>query len=79
MNEPWNSAVLVALGSLLGAYAFGVCCGCLGRWRWNRQWRALASRNERDFCAGQHTSRFLAETAQRRADQRAKNLQEAAR
>jgi len=78
MIEPWNSAGLIVLGSLLGAYAFGVCCGCLSRWRWNRQWRALASRNERDFCAGQHTSRFLAETAQRRAAARAASLKEAA-
>jgi hypothetical protein len=79
MNEFWKDAALVALGSVLGAYAFGLGCGCLSRWRWNRQWRALAARNERDFCAGGHASRFLAETAQRRADQRAKNLQEAAR
>lgn len=43
MNEFWNSAALVALGSVLGAWAFGVCCGCLGRWRWNRQWRAWRS------------------------------------
>jgi len=77
MTEFWKDAALVVLGSLLGAFAFGLGCGCLSRWRWNRQWRALAARNERDFCAGQHTSRFLAETAQRRADQRAKNLQEA--
>ena len=79
MTEPWNSAALVALGSLLGAYAFGACCGCLGRWRWNRQWRALAKRNERDFCQHGHTSRFLAETAERRAAARAASLKEAAR
>ena len=78
MTEFWNSAALVALGSLLGAYAFGVCCGCLGRWRWNRQWRALAKRNERDFCAGGHASRFLAETAERRAAARAASLKGAA-
>ena len=77
MNEFSNSAALVALGSLLGAYAFGVCCGCLGRWRWNREWRALAKRNERDFCAGGHASRFLAETAERRHAARAANLKEA--
>ena len=79
MTEPWNSAALVALGSLLGAYAFGACCGCRGGWRWNRQWRALAKRNERDFCQHGHTSRFLAETAERRAAARAASLKEAAR
>ena len=79
MNEPWNSAALVALGSLLGAWAFGLGCGCLTRWRWNRQWRALAARNERDFCSGGHASRFLAETAERRAAARAASLKEAAR
>ena len=79
MTEFWNSAALVALGSLLGAWAFGAGCGCLGRWRWNRQWRALAKRNERDFCVGQHTSRFLAMTAERRAAARAASLKEAAR
>jgi hypothetical protein len=79
MNEPWNSAALVALGSLLGAWAFGLGCGCLSRWRWNRQWRALASRNERDFCGGGHASRFLAETAERRHAARAASLKEAAR
>lgn len=77
MNEPWNSAALVALGSVLGAYAFGLGCGCLSRWRWNRQWRALAERNERDFCSGGHASRFLAETAERRHAARAANLKEA--
>ena len=60
MTEFWNSAALVALGSLLGAWAFGLGCGCLSRWRWNRQWRSLAARNERDFCSGGHASRFLA-------------------
>ena len=79
MNEPWNSAALVALGSLLGAWAFGVCCGCLGRWRWNREWRALAKRNERDFCAGGHASRFLAGVAERRLAARAASLKEAAK
>ena len=79
MNEPWNSVGLIVLGSVLGAYAFGLGCGCLSRWRWNRQWRALAARNERDFCANQHTSRFLAETAERRLAARAANLKEAAR
>jgi len=78
MNEFWKDAALVVLGSLLGAFAFGLCCGCLGRWRWNRQWRALAKRNERDFCAGQHTSRFLAGVAERRAAARAASLKGAA-
>jgi len=78
MTEFWKDAALVVLGSLLGAYAFGLGCGCLGRWRWNRQWRALAARNERDFCAGQHTSRFLAMTAERRAAARAASLKGAA-
>ena len=79
MTEPWNSAGLIVLGSLLGAWAFGLGCGCLSRWRWNWQWRSLASRNERDFCAGQHTSRFLAMTAERRHAARAASLKEAAK
>ena len=79
MNEFWNSVGLIVLGSVLGAYAFGLGCGCLGRWRWNRQWRALAERNERDFCSNGHASRFLAETAERRLAARAANLKEAAR
>ena len=79
MTEFWNSAALVALGSLLGAWAFGLGCGCLTRWRWNRQWRSLAARNERDFCSGGHASRFLAETAERRHAARAASLKEAAR
>jgi len=78
MTEFWNSAALVVLGALIGAWAFGVCCGCLSRWRWNRQWRALAARNERDFCAGGHASRFLAGVAERRAAARAASLKEAA-
>lgn len=79
MTEFWNSAALVALGSLLGAWAFGLGCGCLTRWRWNREWRALAKRNERDFCAGGHASRFLAGVAERRLAARAANLKEAAK
>jgi len=78
MTEFWNSVGLIVLGSVLGAYAFGVGCGCLSRWRWNRQWRALAARNERDFCAGGHASRFLAGVAERRAAARAASLKGAA-
>ena len=79
MNEFWKDAALVALGSVLGAYAFGLGCGCLSRWRWNRQWRSLSARNERDFCSGGHASRFLAGVAERRLAARAANLKEAAK
>lgn len=79
MTEPWNSAGLIVLGSVLGAWAFGLGCGCLSRWRWNRQWRSLAARNERDFCSGGHASRFLAGVAERRLAARAASLKEAAR
>ena len=40
MTEFWNSAALVVLGALIGAWAFGVCCGCLSRVSKCASWRA---------------------------------------
>lgn len=79
LPEPWNSIVLVVLGSALGAWAFGAWCGCLGRWRWRRSWRAITERQGRDFCEAGHPARFLAESAKRQAEAKAARLKEAAR
>jgi len=43
--EPFNSLALVVLGSVLGALASGMWCGCLPRWRWRRS-QSHAARSE---------------------------------
>jgi len=73
MSEPLNCILLVLAGAFLGAVAAG-CWWCIPRWRWRRQWRALAERNGRDFTECGHTARFLAQSAQLRTEQRARQL-----
>jgi len=74
MSEVLNCILLVLAGALLGAVATGFWCGCLPRWRWRRQWRRLTERNGRDFTECGHTARFLAQSAQLRTEQRARQL-----
>lgn len=49
LPEPWDSVAKVLVGALLCAWAAGSWCGCLGRWRWRKQWRAIMERQERDL------------------------------
>jgi len=74
MSEPLNSVALVLAGALFGAVATNFWCGCLPRWRWRRQWRALAERQGRDFSEQGHVARFIARCVAARADQRARDL-----
>jgi hypothetical protein len=83
LPEAWNSMALVLIGSVLGALASGVWCGCLPRWRWLRSWSALVARNGGAFSdesrPGSHTARFIAESARREAQAKADRLKEVSR
>jgi len=74
MSEPLNCILLVLAGALFGALAAGCWCGCIPRWRWRRQWRALAERQGRDFSEQGHVARFIAQQVAARNDARAREL-----
>ena len=76
LPEPWDSVAKVLVGALLGAWAAGSWCGCLGRWRWRAGWRRLAARNGEAFSDGpaSHTARFIAQQVAERNAARARDL-----
>lgn len=74
VHEPWFLIVAVVISFLVGACSFVSSCGCVRRWRWRRQWRALTARNAREFVESGHSARFFATQAALRNEARAKAL-----